>query len=353
MRMGVVGSVVVDPVGITTGTGEVVVAAPAKPNPWLGMLESMEGEILDLLDLEKSPSGPPSGNTPWHTVLTQTHGNFSLQVQKRAHTDFCFRLVSTLETTPEACFDLLSDVTRRVEWDELCEGGGVVEDLGAGMRVQFMRTKGLWPTAPRDALVVALSKRLPEGKGYLNVTRSIESHPGYSSRAGDVRMEAKLAGQLVMPDPEGREHVCKVVQVVDGDLKGWIPKSVLSMVSQHAFPASFKKVNKMLKQGDHRDVSRCIEEAEGKRAASTTVTAASSTTTTDSATSSTTSTALTSPSPLTSIVGPTAAQQLEALKKLLPMLLPILSKTGKGLRVAQPWLVAFIFLSVVFGRRRR
>jgi hypothetical protein len=103
-----------------------------------------------------------------------------------------------------------------------------------------MKTKGFWPTAPRDALVISYCIPLGKSRTYLNVTTSVPDHPLYQSRSGDVRMLAKIAGTLVEPHPI-REKGCLVTQVVDGDLMGWLPKSVVGMVTTQAFPVSMKR----------------------------------------------------------------------------------------------------------------
>ena len=87
---------------------------------------------------------------------------------------------------------------------------------------------------------------------FLNVTTSISSHPSYISDAGDVRMLANIAGILVEPHPSV-EGACFVTQVVDGDLQGWLPKSVVSLITTQAFPISLAKAHKWLKNNKRND----------------------------------------------------------------------------------------------------
>lgn len=120
----------------------------------------------------------------------------------------------------------------------------------------------MWPTSPREALVASFIKLLPDGR-LLNVTQSIPSHPLHHPPKNAVRMTARIAGQIVSPDPLGRAHMCRVVQVIDGDLGGWLPAGVVGLVTTKAIPAGMAKANELLKSsGVHAIVSEAITRAE-------------------------------------------------------------------------------------------
>ncbi|KAJ3300405.1 hypothetical protein HK104_000919 [Borealophlyctis nickersoniae] len=220
------------------------------------LTSSMTSHFLSLAD-----PVPEGADDPWQLVATLPDP--VVQVYKLRNTDFCFKVVADIHATPETAFDLLSDITRRGEWDDLCEEAGVVEVVDGATKYQFMKTKGIWPAAPRDSLVLSFVKRLPDGR-YLNVTQSIV-HDAYPPRDADgiVRMEAKIAGQVVGPTPDHAPGMCRVVQVADGDLKGWIPKSVIGFIATKAVPMSFKALDKLLAGMEQRTESKAIAEAEG------------------------------------------------------------------------------------------
>lgn len=119
--------------------------------------------------------------------------------------DFFFRIVVDFEATAEETFDHIADISKRPQWDEICQAAGVLEQVSNVSSVQvlnfkkFMRTKGIWPTAPRSALVMSFIKKV--GDKYMNVTKSIDSHPKYQQASGDVRMLANIAGLVVYPHP--------------------------------------------------------------------------------------------------------------------------------------------------------
>ena len=120
----------------------------------------------------------------------------------------------------------------------------------------------MWPTSGREAVVVSVIKRNPDGT-YLNVTTNCDSHPKYNSDASLVRMNARLAGVVVGAHPTGNPNRCRVVQLLDGDLNGNIPKFVIAMVTTQAFPVTFRTINKILtKDRPRKSQSDLIEEAE-------------------------------------------------------------------------------------------
>ncbi len=123
-------------------------------------------------------------------------------MQKKADTDFFFRIVVDFESTPAECFDLMADIAIRPEWDEITQSSGIIDRVSPATAVQFMRTKAMWPTAARSALVLGHICRLPDGR-LLNVTKSIDAHAGFVQPDGDVRMLANVAGLVIGPHPSG------------------------------------------------------------------------------------------------------------------------------------------------------
>ncbi|KAJ3055812.1 hypothetical protein HK097_009116 [Rhizophlyctis rosea] len=234
-------------------------------DPYVHLLPELEAEFLQLADTTAQPASPTE--TPgffWHTIVSHKKGNFSIDIEKRVGKDFCFRHVVQMEATPEEAFDFLSDVGKRPVWDEMCEAGGVVTRVSKRTTIQYFRTKGMWPTSPREAIVASFIRLLPDNR-YLNVTQSIPSHPQHTPRPSDVRMIARIAGQVVSPDPLNRPRMCRVVQIIDGDLGGYLPKKVVAMVTTQAIPRGMAKANALLRDlKEQKDKSQAIEIAEGR-----------------------------------------------------------------------------------------
>ncbi|KAJ2588671.1 hypothetical protein IWW49_002871 [Coemansia sp. RSA 1797] len=195
-----------------------------------------------------------SGASPW-TMLTSLERPYPISVQGHTAKPFCFRIVFYAPTSPGTAFDLLANILRRPEWDELTESTRIIEHLGPGDAIHYIKAKPVWPTSARDSLLLShlAAVQVNGARAYLNVSKSIvdDRVPEISDL---VRMEAGIAGQLItrVTEEERRamglagEHWCKVVQIADGDLKGWIPKSVIKFIATQALPRSLKKVCQQL-----------------------------------------------------------------------------------------------------------
>ncbi|KAJ1904610.1 hypothetical protein LPJ81_002395 [Coemansia sp. IMI 209127] len=192
----------------------------------------------------------------WTPLVSMTDP-YPITIHGHTTKPFCFRVAFYAPTTPATAFDLLADITRRHEWDELTDSTRVVEKLGHGDALHYVKMKPIWPTSARDSVLlaritkIAINNTADGEDGYLNVSQSVEDSRIPEDPAGRiVRMEAGIAGQLITDAPqEDRARLglvgdnwCKVVQIADGDLKGWIPTSVLKFVATQALPRSLNKV---------------------------------------------------------------------------------------------------------------
>ncbi|KAJ1942694.1 hypothetical protein FBU59_003128, partial [Linderina macrospora] len=204
--------------------------------------------------------GESGSDSPWVPLASQG-APYHITVQGHKDRPFCFRITFFAPTLPGTAFDLLSDVLRRPDWDEMTEATRVVEKLNGADSIHYLKMKGIWPTAARDSLLVAHLASIPLSTGetpefgYLNATQSIiDDRVPERTADGIVRMEAAIAGQLVtLASKQDREafglqgeNWSKVVQLADGDLKGWIPKNVIKFIATQAMPRSLTKVNKQL-----------------------------------------------------------------------------------------------------------
>lgn len=91
-----------------------------KPDHLIEHYASLEKRFLALAD-EQSEM--------WNVILTQERGNYCCSVQKRSGHDFFFRIVVDFEATKEETFDLLADIAKRKDWDELTEKCGILERI--------------------------------------------------------------------------------------------------------------------------------------------------------------------------------------------------------------------------------
>ncbi|CAO3567932.1 unnamed protein product [Mortierella alpina] len=218
-----------------------------KEHPYAKELVAMEKKMMDYLDNAEI----------WEKVFEETSPSLIEVYQYKAR-PMCYKVIAVLDNTAAVAFDVLSEITRRLEWDPLCVEAKTVAEVSPGVKVQYVRTKGVWPTASRDAVVLGTVKDLGEGR-YMNVTTSVQ-HAAMPERTKEkfVRMETAVAGQMVGPEP-GQPNKCRLVQVLDTDLKGWIPEKLVQMVSTKAIPEGMRNVNKLLPTLQPYHASKTIE----------------------------------------------------------------------------------------------
>ncbi|KAF9404541.1 START domain-containing protein 10 [Podila epigama] len=226
----------------TTTTTPVTTSSPTarkrntlkKEVPYAREMAAMETKFFDYIN-----------NTEIWEKVFEEHSPELIQVYQFKERPMCYKVIAVMNNTPAVTFDLLSDITRRIEWDPLCVEAKTIADIGPGTKIQYVRTKGMWPTASRDTLVLGSVKDLGQGT-YCNITTGVE-HPAMPERIKEkfVRMETAVAGQIIGPEP-GFPNKARLVQVLDADLKGWIPEKVIQMVSTKAVPEGMRNVNKLI-----------------------------------------------------------------------------------------------------------
>ena len=192
-----------------------------RAQPYVKELAAMEKKFMDYVE-----------NTEiWEKVFEETSPS-TIEVYQFKGRPMCYKVIAVMNNTAAVTFDLLSEISCRVEWDPLCVEAKTLAEVAPGTKIQYVRTKGMWPTASRDTVVLGTVKDLGDGR-YCNVTSSVE-HSSMPERVKEkiVRMETAVAGQIIGPEP-GQPTKCRLVQVLDADLKGWIPEKVIQLGEEH------------------------------------------------------------------------------------------------------------------------
>lgn len=199
---------------ITTGPKK---TKTKKEQPYARELIAMEKKFMDYID----------NKDIWVKVFEETSPGL-IEVYQFKDRPMCYKVIAVMDNTPAVTFDTLSEVSRRLEWDPLCEEARTLTEVSPGVKVQYVRTKGMWPTSSRDTVVLGTIKELDDGR-YFNVTSSVE-HSLMPERTKEkiVRMEMAVAGQIIGPEP-GQPNKCRLIQLMDADLKGWIPDKVIQL----------------------------------------------------------------------------------------------------------------------------
>ncbi|KAF9956275.1 hypothetical protein BGZ72_002864 [Mortierella alpina] len=207
----------------------------AKETPYAAELAAMETKFMDYI----------SNTEIWEKVYEDSSSINAIQVFQYKSRPMCYKIIANMSNTAAVTFDALCDLDRRSEWDPMCVEARVLETVGPGTTIQYVRTKAVWPTASRDTVVLGTIKDLGE-KGLFMVNASCE-HVSMPERVKEkiVRMETTVAGHIIVP-LEGDPKRCKLTQILDADLKGWIPDKVIQMVSTKAVPDGLRAVNALI-----------------------------------------------------------------------------------------------------------
>ncbi|KAG0278391.1 hypothetical protein BGZ96_002404 [Linnemannia gamsii] len=231
---------------LTTSTGLKKIKKK-KEQPYARELVAMEKKFMDYID----------NKDIWVKVFEETSPGL-IEVYQFKDRPMCYKVIAVMDNTPAVTFDTLSEVSRRLEWDPLCEEARTLTEVSPGVKVQYVRTRAMWPTSSRDTVVLGTIKELDDGR-YFNVTASIE-HSLMPERTKEkiVRMDMAVAGQIIGPEP-GQPNKCRLVQLMDADLKGWIPDKVIQLVSTKAVPEGIRNVNKMIPGLEHYQESKALE----------------------------------------------------------------------------------------------
>lgn len=189
------------------------------PSLFAKELEAMEKKFFDYYN-----------NTEiWEKAYEQTSPSL-IQVYQFKGRPMCYKIIAVMDNTAAVVFDTLCDLDARSSWDPMCVEARVVEQISnpPGTTVQYIRTKAVWPTASRDTVVLGAVRDLGNGRLF-TVNSSIE-HEATPERVKEkiVRMETAVAGHIITSEPDA-PNKCRLVQILDADLKGWIPEKVIQM----------------------------------------------------------------------------------------------------------------------------
>lgn len=102
-------------------------------------LAALKERFQTLTNETEQPAGPQA-EAPWSVVVSHTTSRpgsiFRLQIEQLKGHDFTFRIFVDVDGTPEETFDLMSDITKRADWDELTEKAGTIEQWDSMSAVQ-------------------------------------------------------------------------------------------------------------------------------------------------------------------------------------------------------------------------
>jgi hypothetical protein len=171
--------------------------------------------------------------------LVSQPGRLEVACSTLPYAPYCFRVEARLRGDAEAAFALLHNLQQRAEWDDMCDELEVIEQLDPFTFIYRIRLKARWPTSARDSCSLVGFRKLRDGR-FLSVAQSIEDERSPVDPSGRVvRMQTRLAGNLLTPLSDGLFHL---TQVLDADPKGLIPSALVKSVSSKSIPLSMKRI---------------------------------------------------------------------------------------------------------------
>jgi hypothetical protein len=171
----------------------------------------------------------------------------TVNIDSSPRSDNLFRFDFTLDNTPLTCFDFLSSASKRKEWDDIVDEITVVEQIDSSTSLIYVRSKPMFPTSPRDSVVISFKTVLADGR-LLEITKSVD-HPKYppDPKGKIVRASTGVSGIIVSP-VNGQIKKAHVIEISDLDPGGWIPASVRNSILTVMIPNNIKSLNEKLKK---------------------------------------------------------------------------------------------------------
>lgn len=203
------------------------------------LYSSMQTALLNLIDSDNS----------WHSLFESKRSDIKVY-QNPAISDHCYKVSGTVNNTLETTFDFLADVKRRPEWDHLMQEGKLIEIIDENTTVQYIRMKASFPVSARDVVTLNHVAKLNDGRMMMTCKSIV--HKSCPEIPGVIRLDCDCAGFVVAPIND-QPNKCFVIQIANADPKGWIPKSILKLVSTRDMPASAKKLNILLTKMSPKD----------------------------------------------------------------------------------------------------
>ncbi|KAJ3154364.1 hypothetical protein HDU89_008432 [Geranomyces variabilis] len=132
-----------------------------------------------------------------------------------------WKFEAEFKSTLEAAYHFMLDPSSRAEWDALTECQNVlrvfsVPEDGSTTRIQWVRTKGLFPSVARDSVVLFHGRRLGPDCA-LVVRRGVEWNGEGIERADGIKVDVNIMGSLIerMDNAADGSPRCRVTHIHD------------------------------------------------------------------------------------------------------------------------------------------
>mmetsp|Transcript_29455 Transcript_29455/g.94478 ORF Transcript_29455/g.94478 Transcript_29455/m.94478 type:complete len:252 (-) Transcript_29455:31-786(-) len=143
-----------------------------------------------------------------------------------------------IRATPQEVFQVLLHVERRPDWDDLCDYGSQVRQLGDNADIVYLSYQGKLGVCARDLCLLRGWLQNPDGSAIL-VAHSIECGD-VPKVAGKVRAECHDCAYMITPMEDG----CLFSYAIQLDMKGYVPLFFSNLIqTQHPLIISMLRKN--------------------------------------------------------------------------------------------------------------
>ncbi|CAD8137885.1 unnamed protein product [Paramecium octaurelia] len=199
------------------------------------LLEETKSKVLGLSELTPENQWVQDSVKDGCTIHTKLNPQNELKIN---------RIEAQVDVDPEAFISLVTNMTKKKEYDSNFEEGRVIEQLDQNTTIYYARGKPpVFIVDARDFCVITRVYKLGDGH-YLAITKSIE-HPQAPLVKGIQRAEMIFAGWIVKKLPNGKTNIIMIGHM---NPKGDIPKAIVNQGAKFQVEGLNKALNYLNKK---------------------------------------------------------------------------------------------------------
>lgn len=205
----------------------------------------IENEVETLALIRRELIQQYNDNSAWNLALEDG----DIRVLTRDLGRVTVRTEAILPGSLAKVLEFFNDLRNREKWDTLCKERKALCQKGDGIVYYYYCTNPRFPASSRDTYL--LENRFQDETCHTTYYPVVEI-PNMPETSGIVRMKVFPGGVIIsaIVDSEGKvvDEKCRIVEILDSDLCGYIPSFVVTKVITKDKPESMKKLIAAIKK---------------------------------------------------------------------------------------------------------
>ncbi|CAD8150004.1 unnamed protein product [Paramecium pentaurelia] len=194
------------------------------------ILEETKTKVLTLSELTHENQWIQDSNKDGCSIHTKMNPQNELKIN---------RIEANVDVEPETFINLVTNMTRKKEYDSNFEEGRIIEKIDQNTTIYYARGKPpIFIVDARDFCMITRIYKLGDSH-YLAVSKSIE-HPQAPLVKGIQRAEMIFAGWIVKKLPNGKTNIIMIGHM---NPKGDIPKALVNQGAKFQVEGLNKALN--------------------------------------------------------------------------------------------------------------